>query len=99
MLLFPVFLFVITLLIITFFATDSTYDLTHRFNDGILLTGQIFLLLLPLMVIRGLITFFFQKTIMFSFSGAKELTRKENPEIYNIVENLCISKGLPIPKI
>jgi heat shock protein HtpX len=36
---------------------------------------------------------------MFSFSGAKELTRKENPEIYNIVENLCISKGLPIPKI
>jgi peptidase M48 len=37
--------------------------------------------------------------LMFSFSGAKEVTRKEEPEIYNIVENLCISRGLPTPKI
>lgn len=36
---------------------------------------------------------------MFSFSGAKAITRKENPEIYNLVENLCISRGLPTPKI
>jgi heat shock protein HtpX len=36
---------------------------------------------------------------MFSFAGAKELTRKENPEIYNIVENLCISRGVSMPKI
>jgi heat shock protein HtpX len=99
MLLFPVFLFAITLLIITFFATDTAYNLTYRFNEGIAITGQIFLLLLPIIIIRGLITFFFQKQIMFSFSGAKELTRKENPEIYNIVENLCISRGLPVPKI
>ena len=36
---------------------------------------------------------------MFWLSGAKEITRKDNPEIYNIVENLCISKWLPMPKI
>ena len=36
---------------------------------------------------------------MFGLSGAKEVTRKENPEIYNIVENLCITKWLPMPKI
>ena len=36
---------------------------------------------------------------MFGLSGAKAITRKENPEIYNIVENLCISKWLPVPKI
>jgi hypothetical protein len=29
---------------------------------------------------------------MFGLSGAKPITRKENPEIYNIVENLCISR-------
>jgi heat shock protein HtpX len=63
------------------------------------MTGQIFIVLLPLIAIRGLITFFFQRQIMFGFSGAKELTRTENPEIYNIVENLCISRGLPMPKI
>jgi heat shock protein HtpX len=99
MLLFPVFLFAITLLIITFFATDTTYDLTYRFSEGIAITGQIFLLFLPIIVIRGLITFFFQKQIMFSFAGAKELTRKDNPELYNIVENLCISRGLSMPNI
>ncbi|MCF7834802.1 M48 family metallopeptidase [Candidatus Gracilibacteria bacterium] len=46
-----------------------------------------------------MISFFFYRKIIFKFSGARELTRKENPEIYNIVENLCISRGLPNPKI
>ena len=36
---------------------------------------------------------------MFWLSGAKAITRKENPELYNIVENLCISKWLLMPKI
>lgn len=99
MVLFPIFLFALTLLITTFFATNSAYDMTIRFNEGIRITGEIFIVLLPIIIIRGIITFFFQKQIMFGFSGAKELTRKENPEIYNIVENLCISRGLPLPKI
>jgi hypothetical protein len=29
---------------------------------------------------------------MFGLSGAKAITRKDNPEVYNIVENLCISR-------
>lgn len=37
--------------------------------------------------------------MIFSFSGAKPVTRKDEPEIYNIVENLCISRGLPTPNI
>jgi heat shock protein HtpX len=99
MLLFPIFLFVICLLIITLFATESAVPLSQRINEALVLNKQIFLFLGPIIVIRGLITFFFQKQIMFGFSGAKELTRKDNPEIYNIVENLCISRGLPMPKI
>jgi heat shock protein HtpX len=47
----------------------------------------------------GAISFLFQKDIMFWLTGAKAITRKQNPEIYNIVENLCISKWLPMPKI
>jgi hypothetical protein len=38
------------------------------------------------------VSFVLQKDIMFGLSGAKAITRKENPEIYNIVENLCIAK-------
>ena len=36
---------------------------------------------------------------MFWLSGAQPITRKQNPELYNIVENLCISKWIPMPKI
>ncbi|MDR0859663.1 MAG: hypothetical protein LBO09_01405 [Candidatus Peribacteria bacterium] len=99
MILFPVFLFVLSLLVIFFFWTESGYSFSQRFSEGLLMTGRIFLFLLPVIVIRGLITFFWQRKLMFHFSGAKELTRTENPEIYNIVENLCISRGLPMPKI
>jgi len=99
MILFPLFLFGICLLLTTFFATENYYNMTHRFNEGLIISIQIFAFLLPIIVIRGIVTFFFQRQIMFKFSWAKELTRTENPEIYNIVENLCISKGLPIPKI
>jgi len=32
-------------------------------------------------------------------TGAKPLDRKENKRVYNLVENLCISKGMKLPKI
>ena len=31
--------------------------------------------------------------------GAKSLSRKEAPDIYNMLENLCISRGVPMPKL
>ncbi len=31
--------------------------------------------------------------------GAKSLTRKEAPRLYNMLENLCISRGLAMPKL
>lgn len=32
-------------------------------------------------------------------TGAKPLERKDNPAIYNLLENLCISKGIRVPKL
>lgn len=32
-------------------------------------------------------------------TGAKPLERKENKRVYNLVENLCISRGMTVPKI
>lgn len=37
--------------------------------------------------------------IVLSGTGAKEISRTSNPEIYRLVENLCITRGLPVPKI
>ncbi len=46
-------------------------------------------------VVAGL---FHQKMINAS-TGARGVTRKEEPEIYNILENLCIERGLKMPKL
>lgn len=42
---------------------------------------------------------YFQKQILFTMTHARELQRTDNQKVYNIVENLCISKWLPSPKI
>ncbi len=63
------------------------------------MTLEMFPLVLVGIGIWWIVSFFLQKDIMFGLSGAKPITRRENPEIYNIVENLCISKWLPMPKI
>ncbi|MBR2709531.1 M48 family metalloprotease [Candidatus Saccharibacteria bacterium] len=32
-------------------------------------------------------------------TGAREITKKDNPRLYNIVENLSITTGLPMPRV
>jgi heat shock protein HtpX len=39
-----------------------------------------------------------QKLIEMSV-GARSLTRKEAPELYNLLENLCISRGVTMPRL
>ncbi len=55
--------------------------------------------LVPVLILWLIVWIYLQKQIIFKFTWAKEVTRKEEPEIYNIVENLCISRGLITPKI
>lgn len=101
LILFPVLLFLITNIILTFSFIDSSewiYFLQSR-KIALYETNNIFLLLWPIIIIWWVISFFFHRQIIFKFAWAKPITRKENPEIYNIVENLCISKWLATPKI
>jgi len=37
--------------------------------------------------------------IVLKMAKAKPIEKKDNPELYRIVENLCITAGLPLPKI
>ncbi len=53
-------------------------------------------------IVTGLMNFFsyfYSDKIVLGMSGAKQIEKKDNPEIYRIVENLCIAAGLPTPKI
>lgn len=44
-------------------------------------------------------SYYFSSDITLAMSSAKLVDRQSNPEIYRLVENLCIAGGLPTPKI
>lgn len=50
-------------------------------------------------IFTSLISYYFSDFITLAISQAQEVDRKTNPELYRLVENLCIAAGLPTPKI
>lgn len=50
-------------------------------------------------IIYALIQYYFAGNIAMAMTGAKEIVKKDNPRLYNIVENLSITTGLPMPKV
>ena len=46
-----------------------------------------------------LIAYFANTSMVKAATGARSLERRENPRIYNIVENLCMTCGMDMPKI
>lgn len=38
-------------------------------------------------------------SVAMAMTGAREIEKKDNPRLYNIVENLAITTGLPMPKV
>ena len=46
-----------------------------------------------------LIAYRYHQSLIDSVTGAREVTRKEEPRLYNLLENLCISRGIPMPKL
>jgi len=56
-------------------------------------------IILGVAAIWMLIGYFFNDAIIHLGTGAKPVTRQEQPELYNLVENLCISRGLKTPQL
>lgn len=46
-----------------------------------------------------LISYFFHRRMIDMATGAKGVTREEEPELYRLLENLCISRGIATPKL
>jgi heat shock protein HtpX len=45
------------------------------------------------------IAYFFHQSIIDAVTGGRDVTRQEQPRLYNLLENLCISRGIPMPKL
>lgn len=50
-------------------------------------------------LLMNFVSYWFSDKIVLKISGAKKASKKEYYDLYTITENLCISSGLPMPKL
>src|SRR5258708_13511440 len=50
-------------------------------------------------IIYSFISYFYSDKIVLMTSGAQEIEKKDNPELFRIVENLAMGDGIPMPRI
>jgi len=89
--------------------TRKTWFLLTGFLVFIIALGWLFSYLLDsnailyiavfLSVFMSVGSYWWSDKIVLSMYHAQPIEKKDNPELYNIVENLCITAGLPVPKI
>jgi heat shock protein HtpX len=56
-------------------------------------------IVLGIAAVWTLIGYLFNDSIIHMATGAKPVTREEQPQLYNLLENLCISRGLTMPRL
>ena len=62
-------------------------------NQAILVYAVVFSL------VMNVASFWYSDKVILMITRAKPLEKKDNPELYRIIENLCIAAGLPLPRI
>jgi heat shock protein HtpX len=50
-------------------------------------------------VVWIVIAYYFHQTMIDLLTGGREVSRGEGPRLYNLLENLCISRGITVPKL
>src|SRR3989344_5214589 len=81
------------------FTVGVIYLLARGFGYGE--TGGLGLVGMALILagVMNFASYFWSDKIVLGISGAKPAKLEDNPELYRLVENLCIAAGLPLPKI
>ncbi len=64
---------------------------------------QDFILAVPFSTVGAMlwivVAYFFNQNMIDYVTGGEQVTRKQQPRLYNLLENMCISRGIPMPKI
>lgn len=56
-------------------------------------------MILIVAAIYALFEYFAASRLAIAMSGGREITKKDNPLLWNVVENLAIADGLPMPRV
>lgn len=62
-------------------------------------TSAIVWIAVILSISMSFFSYWYSDKIVLAMSHAKPIEKKDNPELYRLVENLCITAGLPLPRI
>ncbi len=96
LIMFPVVLYGLFWLFVFFTTGQSEYDQVDTANTS-------FVYMFPWITlgvgIWFLIAWFSHSSMINSATGSRPLERKENKRVYNLVENLCITTGMKMPKV
>ncbi len=89
--------------------TRKTWLLITGFLVFIIVLGYLFSYLLDSSIIlyaavifsilTSFTSYWYSDKIVLAMAHARKIEKKDNPEIYRLVENLCIASGLPLPKV
>lgn len=84
------------LLFAVFFAVVATigWVFSYAYNDY-----SIFAFAVIFSVIYSFISYYSSASIALALARAVPIEKKDNPALYNTVENLCIGAGLPMPAV
>jgi heat shock protein HtpX len=69
------------------------------FDYAISIMAQYWPMIGAAVLIWFLIAYFFQGAMIRAMAHAHPVSRKEEPELYNLLENLCIAQGMKMPRL
>lgn len=67
---------------------------SYEFDSPLVLVAAVVFSLM-----MSFISYWYSDKIVLKMSRAQEIKKEDSPELYRVVENLCITAGLPLPKI
>ncbi|MFA5359731.1 MAG: M48 family metallopeptidase [Patescibacteria group bacterium] len=70
------------------------YVFSYALNDS-----SILYFVVIFSIVSSFVSYWWSDKIVLAMSSAREINHDSNRELYHIVENLCITAGLPTPKI
>ncbi|MHC2621628.1 heat shock protein HtpX [Bradyrhizobium huanghuaihaiense] len=71
------------------------FYLSHAFHD-LIVAAPVATVVTAVWVV---IAYFFHQSMIDAVTGGHDVTRQEEPRLYNLLENLCISRGITMPKL
>jgi heat shock protein HtpX len=96
---FPFLLLLISFAFALIISAFGNPDIATGFADAVRLLPSLVPVALGGAALWFVIAFFAHQQIIDAVTGARRIERSENPRLWNLLENLCISRGITMPAL